>query len=136
MVTVSAQVISSLLPRDRFLAPPVKNMKKSKYRVGEDHARAYGTHDRPDSVTHGWLVTMDRAVAAGGFPLLKRAVFKTFAGIGKEFSAIRTKDIAATAGPAIGMVLSAILADHDSHGSSFPLHARVDFFHCFLHLEN
>jgi hypothetical protein len=129
-VSSESRVLS--LAANRFFALTVKHMKESKYRVGEDHARAYFLHDCSDFITHGRPVAVDRAVAAGGFSLLKRAAGKTPAGIGKQLLAIRTKAIAATVGPVTAVVFPAILVNHDGHGLCFPLHARVGFFHCFF----
>ncbi len=67
-------------------------------------------------------------LAAGGFSFLERAVFKSIAGIDKEFPAFRAELVGVD--PARAMIFPAITADHNLNGFRFPLHARM-IKYCF-----
>jgi len=85
--------------------------------VGEKQTPAAVEHHRANLLTPVGRVTVDRTLTAGGFALLEGAMAQPFQGIGEQLAAR-----IALSGQVAMMVL-AILADHEFHGSGFAPHS-------------
>ena len=73
-------------------------------------------------------------LAAGGFSFLERAVFKSIAGIDKEFPAFRAELVGVD--PARVMIFPAITADHHLKRFRLPPHAGMIEYLCFHSFAN
>ncbi len=85
----------------------------------QKHARTDIAHNPSYLVAHCGPVAMNPAVAAGGFSLLERAVFKSFMRIMQQVFAVRAEI------SALLMFVTAIPPDHDLNGLGLPPHSRV-----------
>jgi len=108
----------AVLPLGAGFAQAVDQVGDGQQRVGQEHARPGISHHFLDFSPLPRGVTVARAVAAGGFVLLERAMSQTSVGIGQECLAIIAKAV-----PAL-VTIAAEAADHEGHGPGLPLHAR------------
>ena len=85
-------------------------------RMDKEHTGASKTHHLLNLLTPPGLITMDLAVAAGGFAFLKGAVCQSFAGVSQQVCTFLTQVLTAV------MLMPAEVADHGLDGGFFPLH--------------
>lgn len=92
-------------------------MQQGQDRVGEQHLRAGVAHHLANALLLPWTVTVDRALAAGGFVLLERTMLQPFQGVGKQVRTFSAQWVGL-------MMVAAVAPDHGFHGAGFPSYAR------------
>lgn len=100
-----------LWPSPRF-AQAIEQMPQGQDGVRKEHARSGITHHRLDALALLGRVTVDQAVTAGRFALLKGTTVQPFAGIGQQFAAVRTEVRRL-------MMIATVAVDHRLHGAGF-----------------
>ena len=106
-----------LLARQWIFPETINYMVKGQKRMGKEHTGAGKTHHLLNLLTPMGLVTVDLAVAAGGFAFLKGTVCQSFAGVSQQVCTFLTQVLAAV------MLMPAVVADHGLDSGFFPLHA-------------
>ena len=96
--------------------------------VPEQHPRTGIPHDHPGTRSLPRLVTVDRAVGAGGLIGAVRAFFEPCVGVVEEFLAIRAQN-------RMRMLVAriAVNLDHLRHRMPFPAEAIVHRTHCWTY---
>ena len=95
----------------------VEQVQQGQDRVGEQHLRTGIAHHLANALLLSWSVTVDRALATGGFVLLERTMLQPFQGVGKQVGTFSAR--------CGGLVMVAAVApDHGFHCAGFPSHAR------------
>jgi len=98
------------------LTKTVGQVKQGEHGVGEKQAPPAVEHHRANLLAPVGRVTVDRTFAAGGLVLLEGAMAQPFQGIGEQLAT----RIALFGHAAV--VVPAISADHEFHGSGFAPH--------------
>jgi hypothetical protein len=101
----------------RRLAETIQPVPETQNRVPPEQARTGITHDRPHLLAPVALITMHRAVGAGGLAGSKPATVQPHGGIIQKALALRTKRGAGA------MKVPAIAPDHRRQGFPFPRQA-------------
>ncbi len=92
-------------------AGAVKPMAETEDGVMPKHARTRHAHDESDLLAPFGLVTMDRALGAGGLLGPEATAFKAQGGVFQEAAAIRAKSFA------VVVLSAAVELDHGGHGA-------------------
>jgi len=100
-----------------FFAPIINEMVDRQDRMSQEHPGASETHDYPDILFHGWLVTVNRAILTGGFCLLKGTVIQPVQGI------LLKRGANITICHLLMVMVFAVETHHGLNGFAFPVHS-------------